>query len=534
MGREETGTGRDRGLAVTSGRLYSRTALRFLERGAQAHPERVAAADERGRCTYGELFERSRRVGSSLVGRWGRVGPAIVCMEKGVDALVAFFGVLMAGGFYVPVDPGTPPGRARALADALGGAPVISDGAGEAAARGLFPASEVMTLPLLEEGPVLEGALARVAREIVGSDPAYVLFTSGSTGTPKGVAVGHAALAGFVEGFVETFAITGDDVFGSQAPLDFDVSVKDVYGALAAGASVVLLPRRLFSAPAALVDELNARGVTVMVWAVAALCLLSALRGLEHASLPSVRLVMFSGEVMPLAHLERWMEGLPRATFVNLYGPTEVTCNCLYHVVDRARLYEGALPLGDPLPDRRVRVLDGRGREVREPGSVGEVCVGGPGIALGYYGDAARTAEAFVPGLGGLPLPDVFYRTGDLARVGEGGELFFAGRVDNQIKHQGHRVELEEIDAAFERQPGVDRCRCAYDGRAARIYAFYEGDADARELRAAVSRDLAAAVVPSVIERVDAMPLTPNGKVDRRALLAGHVAARAASRAERR
>lgn len=509
------------GCAVVSGErgLYAGLAVSFLERGAHRHPERTAAVDEWGSCSYGELFLRSRGAASSLVGRCGRERPVVVFMDKGVDALVAFFGALMAGAPYVPVDPGVPPERAHALDDALGGPLVVANAASAGRARDLFGDDRVLRLEALEATGVDGRALARVAASIRSEDPAYVLFTSGSTGVPKGVAVSHGALVCFVEGFVRTFGIRSDDVLGSQAPLDFDVSVKDIYGSLAAGATVALLPRRLFSSPAQLVEALVGERVTVLVWAVAALCLVSGLRGLEHAPLPAVRLVMFSGEVMPRAHLLAWREHLPQAEFVNLYGPTEVTCNCLYHRLDPRRDYEEGVPLGVPLPGRRVLVLDSEGREARRAGEVGELYVGGSGIALGYYGDPARTAEAFVDSPLAEALPGRVYRTGDLVRIGRNGELFFAGRVDSQVKHLGHRVELEEIDAVFERQPGVTRCRSAYDADAHRICAFFEGDADLGELRRGVARMLPAAVIPSVMERVGDMPLTPNGKVDRVALL---------------
>ena len=501
---------------------YARTALAFLERGALDHPARVAVTDEGGSYGYGWLFERSRRIASGLLARGVGGRPTIVCMEKGAEALAAFFGVLMAGGFYVPVDPGAPAGRAARCEARLGRPVVLSDARGIGSARGLFPDAPVLSTSELGRSVVAEGELALIARRSAPSDVAYVLFTSGSTGEPKGVAVSHAAILEFVATFVETFGIRPDDVLGSQAPLDFDVSVKDVYGALAAGATVALLPRRLFSAPARLVEALEERRVTVLVWAVAALCLVSGLRALEGARLDRVRLVLFSGEVMPAGHLRRWMERLPRATFANLYGPTEVTCNCLYHVVERDRAYEEGLPLGEPLPGRRVLLLDGE-TPVTEEGSVGEICVGGSALARGYYADPERTARSFAQNPLSGALPETLYRTGDLARIGAGGELYYCGRVDNQVKLQGHRVELEEVDAALEAQPGVERCRCAYDAPRRRVCAFYEGDAAPGELRLAAARLVPSPAVPAVIERVDAMPLTRNGKVDRSALLEGHL-----------
>lgn len=511
---------------------YAHTALVFLERGALAHPGRVAVTDERGSLTYGELFERSRRVACGLLARGLGGGPVVVCMEKSADALAAFFGALMTGGFYVPVDPSCPEGRAARYRAALGAPAVVGDDEALPAARRLFPGLPAVRVAELAQKDADPEPLERTARGIASSDVAYVLFTSGSTGEPKGVAVSHAAILEFVSTFVETFGLRPEDVLGNQAPLDFDVSVKDIYGSLAAGASVALLPRRLFSAPARLVEAINECQVTVLVWAAAALCLVSGLRALEGADLARVRMVMFSGEVMPAEHLRRWMDQLPQATFVNLYGPTEVTCNCLYHVVDRARDYGGALPLGEPFPGRRVLLLDDSGVRVTAPGSVGELYVGGAALARGYYANPERTAAAFVQSPLCRELPETLYRTGDLARLNERGELVFAGRADNQIKLQGHRIELEEVDAALEAQGGVDRCRCVYDERGRRILAFFEGTADPGELRAAVARLVPGPAVPAVMERVDAMPLLPNGKVSRSALLEGYLGRRRQARAK--
>lgn len=529
------------GARVGTRMRYRHTALRFLERGAHLHPGKTAVVDEADSCTYGQLLDRVLATGTALI-RHGSAGmPVLVFMEKGAPALAAMLGALAAGGFYVPVDPDVPPERAaRILASLAAGEgprgasgqriPVVVGPDTRERARELFDGADILLAADLAAAEPDVSLLDRAARETVDTDPAYVLFTSGSTGAPKGVAVSHRAIVEFIGTFVDTLGIRSGEVVGNQAPFDFDVSVKDVYGTLAAGATLVILPRRLFSRPAELMDALVEHRVTTVIWAVAALCLLSSLHGLEHAELPRLRTVMFSGEVMPLEHLRRWREHVPWARFVNLYGPTEVTCNCTYHLLDPARPYTGGIPLGQPFPNRRVLLLDERGLPVTEPGAVGELYVGGSAIALGYYGDEARTAASFVRRPGSCGVPETLYRTGDLARVGSAGELFFCGRVDNQVKHLGHRVELEEVDAAFERQPGVDRCRCAYDADRARLCAFFEGGADPAALRHAVARYLPVPLVPSRIERVDAMPLTKNGKVDRAALLEG---LRARARARR-
>ena len=250
-------------------------------------------------------------------------------------------------------------------------------------------------------------------------------------------------------------------------------------------------------------DYLEEQRVTVMTWAVAALCLITSLHGLDGKTLSAVRRVLFSGEVMPAEHLRTWMEHLPEASFANLYGPTEVTCNCLYHVIERDRDYDEGIPLGVAFPNREVLLVDGEGRPVTEPGTVGELMVRGVSLALGYVGDPERTALSFTQNPLHNHFPDRVYRTGDLAAFNETGELFYRGRKDNQIKHQGHRVELEEVDAAIEGVQGVQRCRCAYDKERKRLIAFYEGTAEAAAVRAEAHEKLPPFMIPTQIVAVE-------------------------------
>ena len=191
---------------------------------------------------------------------------------------------------------------------------------------------------------------------------------------------------------------------------------------------------------------------------------------------------------MPLRHLGQWMDALPQAEFVNLYGPTEITCNCTYHVVERSRTYPGELPLGIPFPNREVLLLADDGTVASSPGEVGEICVRGASLASGYAGLPSSAAASFVQNPRNSLFVDPLYRTGDYAVISEDGELFFRGRRDNQIKYQGHRIELEEIDKAAESVLGVTMCRSVFDAARERLYAFYVGDIDRRELIGAMAQ----------------------------------------------
>lgn len=494
--------------------------LHYLEKSAAMSPDSCAVIDEHGMRTYAQLYETSRRVGSALALIDVRTRGVVVAMEKGADALAAQLGVLYAGGYYVPVDPLIPVERLCAIVDSLGAAPLIVDNSTAERLADARIASSLLRFDEISRCVIDDEMLAMVRVRSLETDPAYALFTSGSTGMPKGVVISHRAIISFVDSFTETFGIKKDDRIGNQAPFDFDVSTKDIYASLAASATLVVIPRRLFMAPADLAEYLERNRVTVLIWAVAALCLLSTYHVLETADLSALRSVLFSGEVMPTKHLRAWRANLPHATFVNLYGPTEVTCNCLYHILDPDDDYEEGVPLGIPFDHCDVLLVGKDGREVTQPDVEGELLVRGPSLALGYLGQEDLTNRAFTQNPLSHLVPDRVYHTGDLAVRDDNGRLFFRGRADNQIKHQGHRIELEEIDLSFERLPGVDRCRCAYDDRRKLVRMYYEGSANEQDLSEMMRNSLPAFMRPASIRRVEDMPLNKNGKVDRALLLA--------------
>ncbi len=498
----------------------STNVLQLLEHRVAVTPEATAVVDGRSSMSYGELANCSRRVGSALLAMEPRPRAALIFMPKNCDALCAIMGALYAGIPYVPVDPSIPLGRLEKILYLLGASALICVDGTDPKLEGEHPDVSVCGIGSLiaaeEDFQALEVARAAALE----TDPAYVLFTSGSTGVPKGVAISHRAILSFIDEFVSITGICEHDRIASQAPLDFDVSTKDIYGALATGATLVLIPRELFMRPAALMDFLCEQGATVLVWAVAALCLLSAYHALRRDVLPELRIVAFSGEVMPGAHLKAWRKAFPHADFLNLYGPTEITCNCLYHRLDPARDYKEGIPLGVSFPHCGVSIVDAEGNEVTRADEPGEIVVRGPSLALGYVGMPEVTARAFVQDPLEHRFPVRAYLTGDLAAYSPEGELFFRGRKDNQIKYQGHRIELEEIDVAFEAVVGVDRCRCVFDQKRERLLAFFEGHASEKDVHAAALKSLPQHMVPGVIRKVDDMPLNKNGKVDRAGLLA--------------
>lgn len=495
--------------------------LEYLERSAQLFPEKPALVDERQSITFTQALEDSRRVGSSLALSLAKGQPVAVYMEKSVKNLCAFWGIVYAGGFYVSFNTQLPTSRLQQMQSVLQAPFVITDEEHRAALEEVFPPHRILLYQDLVKSAVDRALLAQIRQRHVDTAPLYANFTSGSTGVPKAVVVGHRSTLDFIDHFCPIFSITQKDVIANQAPFDFDVSVKDIYSALATGATLVLVPRPLFSQPQQLLDFLCEHRATTLIWAVSALCLITTVHGLDYRTPETVNKVLFSGEVMPAKHLKIWMEHLPRAQFVNLYGPTEITCNCTYHIIDRERSYPDGIPMGQAFPNEDVFLLDGDDQLVTSPNVVGEVCVRGSALALGYYRNPDQTAAAFPNNPLNPCYPERIYRTGDLARYSTLGELHFCGRKDFQIKHMGHRIELEEIERAVSNLPGVHRCCCVFHSEKHRLYAFYQGELTSKELRLQLLPTLPPYMIPNVFRQVDQFPLNKNGKIDRTLLMKG-------------
>lgn len=491
--------------------------LEYLEASAEQYPDKIAVDDGIVQLSWQKLSETARRTGSALSSRIQHGRPVPVFMEKSADMLTVMLGVVYAGGFYVPVNPEQAPGRLKKILEKLEAETAVTLPGYRDMLRQAGFNGEILTPEELKTSEIDADKLKRIRKEAGDSDLLYCIFTSGSTGTPKGVAVSHRAVIDFIGHFTELFPVESRDRIGNQAPFDFDVSVKDIYSALSKGATLILIPRTLFTTPAYLMDYLAEKKVTVLIWAVSALCLLSSLRALAYRSLPDIRRVMFSGEAMPPAQLKLWQDALPQAEFVNLYGPTEITCNCTWYKLEKAYPEQERIPAGMPFPGRMVFLIDQSGDKILSPGISGEICVSGESLAAGYYRDQKETEARFRQMKLDGRVTRV-YCTGDLGYFDEDGRLYFTGRKDFQIKCMGRRIELEEIENVMTAAPGIEESCCIYDNGHRQIIAYYVGGMETGEVRKQMKRELPSYMVPARFIRVDRMPLTRNGKKDRRRL----------------
>lgn len=485
--------------------------LEYLEQSALLSKNKII--DEYGQCTYSDLFHLSQRVGTGLATKVSFSVPTPIFMEKGIQCLSAFFGTVYAGSFYVLLNPELPQIRLQQILKQIDTNIIITDHEHLSLAKAYFLGYEILLIEELQQVQINHDLLENIRKQSLDVNPLYANFTSGSTGTPKGVVVNHISVIHFIEQFRKTFHITSNDIIGNQAPFDFDVSVKDVYTAISTGATLVIIPKRLFSKPVELLDFICEHQITTMIWAVSALCLISTFHGLDYKTPQTVNKVLFSGEVMPMKHLKEWMNHLPHAMFVNLYGPTEITCNCTYHIIDRNRDYNNQIPIGQPFDNKEVFLLENQ-TIINDENKVGEICVRGIGLSLGYYHNDLQSQKSFVQNPLHHYYRDIIYKTGDLGYWNENKELVFSGRKDFQIKYMGHRIELEEIEKVISEY--VERVCCLFLKE--KIYCFYVGNIDKKEIHHRIKEALPVYMIPSRFVKLDEFPLTKNGKIDRQKL----------------
>jgi D-alanine--poly(phosphoribitol) ligase subunit 1 len=359
--------------------------------------------------------------------------------------------------------------------------------------------------------------------DLTAAAPAYIMFTSGSTGSPKGAVMSHGSVLNLVAWSVATFGFNDSDRLTNVNPLHFDNSVFDLYSALFSGACLVPLDKGVVTDPRRVVEALEATRCTSWFSVPSLLMFLETLKVFTKAEAwRGFRHVIFGGEGYPKAKLQRLYAAFAeRAAIHNVYGPTECTCICSCYRLSDPDFHElqGFPPLGELIPNFGGLILGAAGVPVRD-GETGELCLLGPNVGLGYYNDAMRTAERFVQNPLNTAFPETMYRTGDLVRRDqEDGKLYILGRSDNQIKHMGHRIELEEIEVALSRLPSVKQAAALQvnSSGASRLVAVVAADAplDERAARLALKELIPSYMVPERIHVVTELPKNSSGKVDR-------------------
>lgn len=506
--------------------------LKDLKNTVAKYPDKPAFCGEKSCLTFRQLDTAVDRIGTYILRQGIKKSPIVVYMEKSPEEVAAFFGIIRAGSYYVPIDAEMPPVRIHLILENVKSPLLICDDATAESAEELGFGGKIVKYSEIA-GPALEGisgeseadngidtaALDEVYHHSIDTDPLYIVFTSGSTGVPKGVVGCHRAVNDYIDQLSEVLGFSSETVFGNQTPLYLDACFKELYPTIRFGATTYFVPKSLFMQPLKLVQYLNEHKINTVCWVVSALTIISAF-GTFKTEIPKyLKTIAFGSEVFPLKQFRMWRTALPEATFTNLYGPTEGTGMCCYYRVDRDFEDGEAIPIGRPFDNTDIILLDDENNEVtKEGGEQGEICIRGTSLTLGYMNNPEKTAEAFTVNPLQKGWPELIYRTGDIGRYNERGELMFVSRKDFQIKHMGHRIELGEIEVNAQMIEGITGAACVYDKAKGKIVLFYSGDKEEADMKVILKDSLPRYMVPNVTKKLDRIPLTSNGKTDRVAL----------------
>jgi amino acid adenylation domain-containing protein len=516
----------------------------LLERAAATRPAHIAVEDRDRQINYDDLDARANQLARRLQALGVRRGDRVAMfMDKSVEAVVAVYGILKSGGAYVPLDPQAPLARLAYIASNCEVRCLVSESAKASSWPALIAgAPSIEAVVSLDHEPASSAVANSAARPIsdraavdrelphpvetsaIDLDVAYILYTSGSTGEPKGVTLTHRNAMAFVEWAVDAFSVGPHDRLSSHAPFHFDLSVFDLYATVMAQATVVLVPPKASLFPIEIKRFIERTGVTVWYSVPSVLTQLVLRGGLAPGELPSLRAVLFAGEVFPTKFLRPLMALLPSVRFVNLYGPTETNVCTWYDVPALPAERSDSIPIGKAIANTETIVVTEEGRPATA-GEVGELHVRGATVMRGYWGDEERSARALIqlPPLGTGLFTDRAYRTGDLVQEDPDGNLCFLGRRDSQIKSRGYRIELGEIEGVLNAHPSIVECAVVAipdELITNRLKAFVATSEDlaGRDLARWCADRLPRYMIPEDLELRRSLPKTSTGKIDRRRL----------------
>lgn len=492
----------------------------WMNMTADAYYDKTAIVDEKGSITYGEYRNKSLAIARQIISinqmnNTCMKVPVIVYLEKSKEVLVSFMGVAFSGCFYSPIDIEMPESRVNKVLEVLSPRIVITSKALKKDFEKFNFEGEYIIYDEVNEDTEDEAIVLPVVSKVIDTDLLYVLFTSGSTGVPKGVSITHRSVIDYIDWVTETFSISDQDSFGNQAPFYFDNSILDIYSCMKTGATLYIVPQKLFFQPVPLLEYIKEHNINTIFWVPSALIVVSKLKAFRNVDLTdTLKRVLFCGEVMPNKQLNVWRKYLPDVIYANLYGPTEITDACTYYIVDREFSDAEPLPIGLPMKNTDILVLDDDNKLVTGD-EIGELCVRGTSLSMGYYNNPEKTREAFVQNPINTAVPEIIYRTGDLVRYNEYGEIIYLSRKDFQIKHLGHRIELGEIETAVSSLDEITLCCCLYDDEKQKIVLFIDIDLSRDYIKEKLKKIIPEYMIPSKVIFMEKMPINANGKIDR-------------------
>lgn len=448
--------------------------------------------------------------------------PIAVFLPKCAETIVADLAIVLTGNIFTNLDIKSPRDRMTNLVNNVKPALIVTskEFLGELNEFNLEDI-EVVTIDLnsLLKSEEINYTLPIQCIESVDTDPVCIINTSGSTGVPKSVVLNHRSIIDFIDWCTTEFQFDEGEVFGSLSPLYFDIYILELFVALAKNCTLTLIPESLAAFPNEILTFLSRESVTFIFWVPTVMVNIANLDLLSKVTLPALKRIFFAGEVFPTKPLNYWRKMLPNRQFVNLYGPIEITVDCTFFIVDREFRDDEPIPIGSACSNTKILILNESDLECKV-GEIGELCIGGSSLAMGYYNNPEQTAKRFVQNPLNKNYPETIYKTGDLVYMNNENEIMYVGRSDFQVKHFGYRIELSEIENASLLVPGVKNACCLYDHELKQIVLIYEAEKElpVLDFRTTMLQKVPKYMLPSIWHRISEMPRNPNGKIDRNGL----------------
>ncbi len=492
--------------------------LDCFEKTVTRKPEKIAVRHRDQTISFAELKQKAQYFGNGLVKKYGcdDKRPLAVFLPKEIHTVVADLSIMYACRPFMNLDVKTPMERIANIIKLVQPIAVITS----AKYIPLFAEVDIDVIDMdnytyREQGDIQQLAIMR--KQWIDTDPLCIINTSGSTGTPKGVVLNTRSFLDFIRWADERFHFDSSEIMGSLSPVVFDIFDYELVMLMVHGTQLVLLDPMLASFPAKLLQVMQETKVNFIFWVPSIMVNIANMGLLDKLPLPELRMVWFAGEVFPTKQFNVWYDHLPQATFVNLYGPIEITLDCIFHVVTERPQENEPLPIGLPCHNTDILLLD-EVDQLCQTGQAGEICVRGTSLAMGYYNNPEKTQAAFTQNPLQHAYPEYIYRTGDIAYRDEKGLYHFKGRKDSLIKHMGYRIELGEIEHVLENDLKLVKYCCAvYQYARKEIMLFYQGEqaAEGKEFRQKLMQEFPNYMIPKAFIHLTELPRNTNGKIDR-------------------
>ena len=487
---------------------------------ANENPHKTAVVWGEKEITFDKLNNESLRVAAKILEMTRVVNrPIVVLLPKSIEVVYVDIGIMYSHNIFSNLDVKTPGDRLNNIISVMKPIGIITN---DKYIDVLNKNDDIFIINLDDEDSIRvdeKNILIRLENQI-DTDPFCIINTSGSTGTPKGVVLNHKSFFDFMDWSLSTFDFNIDTIIGALSPIVFDIYEYELCLMMTVGATMVLLDAAMAAFPARLLNEMSRTKVNFIFWVPTIMVNIANMNLLERISVSTLKIVWFAGEVFPTKQFKYWQSKLPQTVFANLYGPIEITLDCIYYIVDKEIKDEEPLPIGIPCKNTDILLLNEMDQLCVDD-EEGEICVRGTSLAMGYYNNPEKTNQVFVQN----PLNDSYieyiYRTGDIAyKSSQNGLIYFKGRKDSLIKHSGYRIELGEIEHILVNDlKVVKNCCVVYHREKKEIAIIYEKKFDeASEIKKKLKQVIPKYMIPKIWKQMDELPRNTNGKIDRLAL----------------